>query len=155
MTRKLLWLMVVGLAMVFLAACGAQQASTPEAPQEQAQPAAEEGAAPAQEGAGEGTGDPARGKELFNAPALAGQAGCASCHSLEPDVTLVGPSMAGIATRAAQRVSGMSAEEYLKQSLLEPDAYVVEGFPQGVMPAYTGLSEQELQDLIAFMLTLK
>ncbi len=143
MMRKVLLLAVLVLAALTLAACGGKEA-------------AEEGAAggaPAEEVAV--TGDPARGEALFKAPAVAGQAGCTSCHSLEPDVTLVGPSLAGIGSRAAERVPGMSAAEYLKQSLLEPNAYVVEGFPQGVMPAYNGLSEQELQDLIAYLLTLK
>ena len=140
MLRKTLTLMLVVFAALVLAACGGEEAR--------------EGDVPAQEEVVI-TGDATRGRELFNAPAVAGQAGCTACHSLEPDVTLVGPSLAGVATRAAQRVPGMSAAEYLKQSLLDPNAYVVEGFPKGVMPTYDGLSEQELQDLIAFLLTLK
>ncbi len=100
-------------------------------------------------------GDPKRGEQLFNQTVLGQNAGCMTCHSLEPDVTLVGPSLAGIATRAAERVPGMSAEQYLMQSLMEPDAYVVEGFPSGVMPSYKDLPEQDLADLIAFLLTLK
>ncbi len=100
-------------------------------------------------------GDPKRGEQLFNQTVLGQNAGCMTCHSLEPDVTLVGPSLAGIATRAAERVPGMSAEQYLMQSLMEPDAYVVEGFPSGVMPSYKDLPEQDLADLIAFMMTLK
>ena len=146
MMRKVLMFMFVVLAVLALAACGGKEAAAPEEAAESGAPAQEEVVV---------TGDPERGKELFNAPAVAGQAGCTSCHSLEPDVTLVGPSLAGVATRAAQRVPGMSAAEYLKQSLLNPNAYVVEGFPQGVMPTYKGLSEQDLQDLIAFLLTLK
>ncbi len=146
MMRKTLLLVFVVLAALALTACGGKETSAPGG--------AAEGGGPAQEEVVV-TGDPERGKELFNSPAVAGQAGCTSCHSLEPDVTLVGPSLAGVATRAAQRVPGMSAAEYLKQSLLDPNAYVVEGFPRGVMPTYKGLSEQDLQDLIAFLLTLK
>ena len=36
------------------------------------------------------------------------------------------PSLAGVGTRAADRVPGMTAEEYLRESILYPSAYVVE-----------------------------
>ena len=53
-------------------------------------------------------------------------------------------------------VAGQSAEQYLTQSILEPNAHVVEGFPQGVMPSYKGvLSDAELKDVVAYLLTLK
>ncbi len=143
MRTKWLLVTVALLALAFLAACGAQQQATPQ--QAQA-PAGEQAAA---------AGNPERGRQLFQSSSVAGLPGCAACHSLEPGTVLVGPSLAGIGTRAAQRVPGMSAEEYLRQSILEPDAYVVEGFPKGAMPAYRNISEQDLQDLIAFLLTLK
>ena len=49
----------------------------------------------------------------------------------------------------------MSAEEYLRQSILEPDAYIVEGFPAGQMLPNLGeiLSPQQIDDLVAFLLT--
>jgi len=83
-------------------------------------------------------------------------AGCRLCHSLEPGVRLVGPSLYGIATAAAERVPGLSAEEYLYQSIVEPDAYVVPGYPAGTMPpdARERLTEEQIQDLVAFLLTL-
>jgi nitric oxide reductase subunit C len=101
-------------------------------------------------------GDAANGEELFKQTTLESQAGCITCHSLEPDQVIVGPSMAGVADRAGDRVSGLSAEEYLRQSILETNAYVVEGFPEGVMPAAfsDALSDQQVDDLVAFMLTL-
>lgn len=140
--RVLVLAIVMVLTGLFLAACGAQ--TTPTV-QEQA---------PAAQGAAV-TGDPERGRQLFQSSSVAGLPGCAACHSLEPDRVLVGPSLAGVATRAAQRVPGLSAEAYLRQSILEPDAFVVPGFPKGAMPAYRNISEQDLQDLIAFLLTLK
>ena len=110
-------------------------------------------------GGGPVTGDAGRGKELFNKTVIGPKSapGCVTCHSLEPGKTLVGPSLAGIAGQAGTRVSGKSAEEYLRESIVNPNAFVVEGFPSGVMYQNYGkeLSEQEIADLVAFLLTLK
>ena len=100
--------------------------------------------------------DPERGKELFFASNIGGGTGCRLCHSLKPDEVKVGPSLAGIATRAATRIPGMSAEEYIRQSIVDPGAYIVPGF-DNKMPPYISenLSPQDLEDLIAFLMTLK
>lgn len=99
-------------------------------------------------------GDAAAGKALFAQSVIGSNPGCITCHSLEAGKTLVGPSMAGIASRAGSTVSGQSAEQYLRQSLAEPDAYVVKGFAKGLMPKPT-LTEKQISDLVAYMLTLK
>jgi len=54
-------------------------------------------------------------------------------------------------------VPGLSAEGYLRESIINPDAHVLEGFFPGIMYQEFGedLSEQEINDLVAFMLTLK
>ncbi|HEY63384.1 MAG TPA: cytochrome C, partial [Caldilineae bacterium] len=48
---------------------------------------------------------------------------------------------------------GFSAEDYIRESILSPKAFVVEGF-QPLMPQNYGeqLSQQELDDLVAFLL---
>ena len=83
--------------------------------------------------------------------------GCRICHSLQPGVKLVGPSLAGIGTQAATRVPHLSAEAYLRQSLTEPDAHVVEGYRRGQMPPdyLSRLSQDQLEDLVAYLLTLR
>jgi sulfur-oxidizing protein SoxX len=103
------------------------------------------------------TGDAVKGEELFKQTTIGSQPGCITCHSLEPDKVIVGPSMAGVADRAGSRVAGESAAEYLRQSILNPDAYTVDGFAAGVMPAgFAGaLSDQQVADLVAYLLTLK
>lgn len=80
---------------------------------------------------------------------------CASCHAIEPDVAIVGPSLAGIGTTAGQRIEGMSAPEYLEQAILDPNAYVVAGY-ESLMPTNfeRRLNDRELEALIAYLLVL-
>jgi cytochrome c2 len=105
------------------------------------------------------TGDAARGEALYKQTAIgaASAPGCITCHSLEEGMTLVGPSHAGIAVRAATAVSGVSAEGFLRKSITDPDDVVTENFSPGVMYKNydTDLSEQEIADLVAFLLTQK
>ena len=81
---------------------------------------------------------------------------CAQCHALAQDTVVIGPSLAGIATRAQSRVSGYDAEAYLERSILIPDDYLVEGFAN-TMPTNFGkeLTSEELTALVAYLMTLK
>lgn len=115
-------------------------------------------------GGGGPTGDPERGRALFEQKTIGEAPGCSTCHSLEPGQVLVGPSLAGIATRAEQTVQSPAytgqatdAAGYLRESILEPDAFVREGFQPGVMYQKFGevLTDQDVEDLVAFLLTLK
>jgi len=83
------------------------------------------------------------------------QANCSACHSTSPSVTIVGPSLAGIATRAGDMVSGLDARAYLEQSVLEPGAYLTEGF-KDLMPDTYGnsISKDDLEALVTYMLTI-
>ena len=104
------------------------------------------------------SGTPAEeGAKLFAQKTLEKQPGCITCHSLEPDTIIIGQSMAGIASRAGNIVPGLSAEEYIRQSILDPNAYLEEGFPADTMPPVWGdrLSEKQVDELVAFLLTLK
>jgi mono/diheme cytochrome c family protein len=80
---------------------------------------------------------------------------CAACHTISGDAVIVGPALAGVATRAETRVSGMSAHAYLEQSILDPSAHLVPGFDD-LMPKSWGttLTGEELDALVAFLLTL-
>lgn len=104
-------------------------------------------------------GDAAHGEQLYKQPVIgaANAPGCTTCHSLEPDVKIVGPSHAKIGGDAATRVPGMSAEEYLHQSIVDPNAHVSEGYVAGVMYQNYAkdLGEQDVNDLVAFLLTRK
>ncbi len=83
--------------------------------------------------------------------------GCTGCHSLDRGVVFVGPSWYDLATTAANRVEGLSAEVYMFRSILHPNEYVVNGFENTAMlPNYEEtLSDQDIADLIGFMMTLR
>lgn len=131
MRKVFLLLMMLSLISTGLAACGGES--------------------------GSGGGSAQAGEKLFEQAAIGNQAGCSTCHSLEPDVILVGPSLAGVADRAGERVADLPAEDYLRQSIIDPDAYTVEGFSASVMPLVWSsvLEEEQINDLVAFLLTLK
>ena len=96
------------------------------------------------------------GQRLFENTVRGVRSGCVVCHSTDPGRTLVGPSLAGIASRAGSTVPGLGAEEYLRQSIVDPDTYVVPGFPSGQMlpDLADSLTGDEIDQLVAYMLTL-
>jgi cytochrome c2 len=96
------------------------------------------------------TGDPVNGKALFESE------GCSKCHSVDTDQTIVGPSLMGIGSEAAEgEIDGHPALDYLHQSIVDPGAVIVEGF-QNLMPSFEDrLTEGQIQDIIAYLLTLK
>ena len=102
-------------------------------------------------------GDVKAGEELFNQLTVDVQPGCVTCHSLTPDTVVVGPSLAGVATRAETRIDGTSAEDYIRQSILEPNAYIVEGFQPDVMVQVWAetLTPEQVDNVTAYLLTLK
>lgn len=97
-------------------------------------------------------GDPVRGKTVFD-----GAGACIACHQIDSDLTVVGPSLQTIANRAGDARPGLSAELYLRESIIDPNLYLVPGFQQGLMPITfeLTLSDQDVDDLVAYMLTLR
>jgi len=93
---------------------------------------------------------------------------CFSCHSTTEGTVLVGPSLAGLATRAAALVAdpsyrgaARSAPDYIRESIVNPSAYVVPGptfgaAGQSVMPPLgTLLKPDEVDQLVAYLATFK
>lgn len=95
------------------------------------------------EAAGGGEGDPAVGEELFTA-------NCTGCHGEEAGA---GPPRPGMGERAATRVEGLSAAEYIHQSIVDPSAHVVEGFSDIMPKDYAEqFSDDEINGLVAYLL---
>lgn len=82
---------------------------------------------------------------------------CSRCHSTNSDTVVVGPSLAGIATRGGQRMKDMDAEMYIRNSILDPSGYIVEGYPEGAMPSALkdDLAKEDLEAVIAYLMTLE
>jgi mono/diheme cytochrome c family protein len=95
-----------------------------------------------------------------NSPAALGRAiftqRCASCHSLTEDSGgLPGPPFAGLADRAGSRVDGLSAESYIRNSIVNPSDFIVDGYLD-VMQSNFGevLTSDDINNLVAFLMTL-
>lgn len=103
--------------------------------------------------------NPARGDELFHTEynTSAGPYMCVTCHNVETDNAGIGPGMASMGVRAATRVEGQSAAEYIYNSIIHPDDYIVEGFGDNLMPEnYRDLlTDTDLYDITAYLLTLQ
>ncbi len=80
-------------------------------------------------------------------------AGCGSCHAFEPAGTdaQVGPSLDELSQAA--EAAGVGLEEYARQSIVDPDARIAEGFQGGVMPKTydRSLTEEQLDALVQYL----
>jgi mono/diheme cytochrome c family protein len=92
------------------------------------------------------------GREVFETGGNS-QIRCSACHTLDGS-RLVGPSLLGMGDIADQRAPGQAAEQYLYESIVDPAAYLVEGY-ENTMPGNfrDTLSEDEISAVIAFLLT--
>jgi mono/diheme cytochrome c family protein len=101
-------------------------------------------------------GDPVRGEDIFR-HGLNGVPPCVSCHN--PTVAgrggsfSIGPGLKGIGERGAMRVEGMTAPEYIEDSIRHPTNYIVGGY-NPIMPPIFGeqYSDQTIADLVAFLM---
>ena len=88
------------------------------------------------------------GEEIFKTKGT-----CEVCHRIGQKGTRA-PDLAGIGATAAKRKPGTAAKAYLIEALLDPGAYLVEGYPN-IMPRVDrppiGLNRSELWALTAFL----
>ena len=91
-----------------------------------------------------------RGRQVYR------EKNCASCHQIGTDGAVTAPALTHIGTVAETRRPGTSAEEYLLESVRDPGAYIVPGYPD-TMPrgADRGMTREDLDDLILYLLTLR
>ena len=109
------------------------------------------------------SGDPERGKQIYNAPVKAERGElqpCSKCHPIgtgEKPAAGIGINLGDIGNRAGNIVNGQSAADYLFTSIVDTDAYLAGGFQDGLMSREYKrlLTPQQIEDLVAYMLTLK
>lgn len=142
MSKPVLYVLIA--ALLVLAACGGGKVSS----------------------TGGGAGNASNGDKLFHQTSLgkSNAPGCATCHSTEAGKALVGPSLAGLGVGAADIIKGAdykgkakTSEEYVRESIVDPNVYVVQGFSSGIMYQNYGkdLGEGEVNDLVAYLMSLK
>ena len=100
---------------------------------------------------GGGGGNAAAGKTVFAAN------GCASCHTFKPAGSngTIGPDLDTAPAQDAKADNSMALAAFVKESIVNPDAYIAKGFSKGLMPTNFGssLSSTQLTDLVAFILS--
>ena len=90
-------------------------------------------------------GDAAAGEQVFASN------GCGSCHTFEPAGSsgTTGPDLDELSDFAEN--ANQPLADFTRTSITSPNEYVEEGFPEGVMPAYDQLSDDDLNNLVAFL----
>lgn len=119
---------------------------------------AEEGAGI--DGSGEEPAAPALSAEEMAAliergETLAMEKGCVACHTTD-GTQIIGPTWQGLLGREEMMDNGSSLvvdEAYIRESILEPGAKVVDGFVVGMMPKMP-ITDEELAALLAYIMTL-
>jgi mono/diheme cytochrome c family protein len=90
----------------------------------------------------------AAGSKIFT-----GKGGCVGCHNAGTGGGATGPNLSQIATTAANERPGGNAEAYLRESMLNPQAFLVPGYGP-LMPSFQGtLTPQEIDQVIAYLMT--
>jgi mono/diheme cytochrome c family protein len=79
-------------------------------------------------------GNATAGKALFTAQ------GCIACHTFKP---------AGATAKVGPDLDNLAADA--QKAIKDPTAYTVPGYPSGVMPAFSSLSDKQVGDLVAFL----
>ena len=121
------------------------------------------GACPPPQAPGTATSGSSPGESLF-----IGAGACSSCHTISGVAQgVLGPPLDGIGSAAANRIPGYSAEEYIRESIIEPDAYAA-GTADGLSQDYDGnlmlstmagvlpsLSDEDIETLVEYLLSLQ
>ena len=88
------------------------------------------------------------GEQIFTA------AGCAGCHTFSPAGSngTIGPDRNDLQAAATKYAKGQTPEEYVRESIVKPDAFLVPGFGNA-MPSFQGrLTDKQIQTLVDYLL---
>ncbi len=97
-------------------------------------------------------GSAVKGEALFRG------LGCLACHKFKGEGSNLGPDLNGAYGKTEELTTGEKitvTEDYIIESIVNPMAKVVKGFPPGLMPpAYSALPKEDLNSLVAFIKSL-
>jgi cytochrome c oxidase subunit 2 len=107
------------------------------------------------------TGQVALAEEASQTPegrgkALVAASGCAACHSIDGSPG-IGPTWLGLAGEEVELSGGttlIADDEYLAESIHDPQAKIVAGFEAQQMIAFT-FTDEQISDIVAYIKTLK
>jgi len=96
-------------------------------------------------------------KKLAGPPSVSGKAiftanACSSCHTFTPvgATAKIGPDLDKLSAEAKR--AGQPLESFIRESIVNPSAYVEPGFPNGVMPtSFAALPKPQLDALVAYL----
>jgi mono/diheme cytochrome c family protein len=98
-----------------------------------------------------GAGNAANGRRLFATLA------CNSCHAI-PGVSTANtcPPLGDIGNIAATRKPGYTSGQYIAESIINTNAYIVESYQPNVMPlTFATLPQDQVNDLVAYLMAQK
>ncbi len=151
---------IIGILSLMLAACGTVAQNTPMAAPTvtlipTAVPPTKESTQESASSTDNLVGDPVEGEQLFKTFQPAAGIACSTCHRVDSDDRLVGPGLLHVADRAKTRVAGEDQVTYIHTSIVDPKAYIVDGY-MDIMPKNWGqvFTEEQVNDLIAYLLSL-
>jgi cytochrome c551/c552 len=162
---------LVGATLILATACGgaapaetpadtpseattAAPAETPTEPAAATTAPAESPAAETPPAGGNGGGDlVAQGETLVQ------NNGCLACHSTDGS-QLVGPTWQGVYGSEETLADGTTVtvdDEYIRESIVDPNAKIVEGFQPNIMPQNFGetLSDSDIEAITAYIKSLQ
>jgi cytochrome c551/c552 len=162
---------IVGATLILATACGgaapaetptdapaeattAAPAETPTQPAAETTTPAESPAAETPPAGGNGGGDLAAQGQT-----LAQNNGCLACHSTDGS-QLVGPTWQGLYGSEVTLADGTTVtadDEYIRESIVDPNAKIVEGFQPNIMPATfeDSLSDSDIEAITAYIKSLQ
>jgi len=98
-----------------------------------------------------GSGNAAAGKAVFTS------SGCASCHTFKPanSTGTIGPNLDTAPTTDAKADGNMALPAFVHESIVNPDAYIANGYSKGLMPTNFGsqLTASQVNNLVAFIVS--
>jgi cytochrome c oxidase subunit 2 len=88
----------------------------------------------------------ARGRQVYR------KLDCGRCHVIDGQGGRIGPELEHVGALAGTRRAGTAAEDYLRESVVSPGAYVVPGY-NDVMPRglARNLSDTDLDALVRYL----